>query len=112
MSIRIRNWPIVGIFAMVVFCLLPILSKAVTVEMEDDDEGLSASPTVAPVNKNSKIEPIKTPSSSPASLTESIKARVRIGDKIGFYYFVQSGFVTRNMSRVHSLGRVAGAFNK
>jgi hypothetical protein len=46
----------------------------------------------------------ETLANSPGSFRE----RVRISDKVGFYYFVSAGFLVSDSSQVHSIGKVIG----
>jgi hypothetical protein len=124
--LRTKNfgWWTSVFLAMVVFGLVPVFSKAVTVEVEEDEEDVAATPTdVPPINKpktdqakasardQAPTQAVVSENTSAADMT-SLKARVRISDKIGFYYFVKAGFVTRNEAQPHFIGKVAGNFNE
>ncbi len=108
---------------MIIFALIPNFSKAVTVEVEEDEEDVAAVPTVVSPENKPKTEQVKNtlrsqasvqtvvPQNSTAPGTESLKPRVRINDKIGFYYFVRAGFVTRSQVQPHFIGKVVGNFD-
>jgi hypothetical protein len=100
---RIKSW---GMMTMG-FLLVAVLSAgsfrlmAATIETEDDDDNA----------------PPPTPSKSDASTGGSGKleleqalTRARIDDLIGFFYFVKSGYVVPDPSRVPSLGKIIGSF--
>ena len=76
---------------------------SVTVEVDDDDAAPGSTP--AP----SVSQPAKNPSEALSEEAENKAARVRISQKIGFYYFLKAGFTVLDDSRVSSVGRVLGA---
>src|SRR5579863_8923060 len=123
MRINPWNWKTTLFVSMLMMSLFPIHSKAVTVEVEEDEEDVAATPAAVPVASKAKMESVATkpqaavppPSSSaaqePPPQAGTLKARVRINDKIGFYYFVRAGFVSRNEAQPHFIGKVAGSFD-
>jgi hypothetical protein len=144
---------------MVFFSLLGTgsLLRATTVEVENEDDDISAAPTPvqnkvipqavpqkdealdpnlemegeakdvlsssSPVPKNSptpekKKLPLETPTPTAVSVVdqpkmavsekpvEASRPRVRISDKVGFYYFVSAGFLASDPSQIPSIGTV------
>ena len=73
--------------------------SAKTLEMEQEDGAVgSATPTA--VDQEMDQEPS----------ADSGQSRVRMSDNIGFYYFVSSGYVTDDPSKIPTLGSVLGSF--
>jgi hypothetical protein len=84
---------------------------AATIEVENDDEDVGGSPTPMPVAPNTKIEKkqVLVEGSSPSAEKPLIKTR--IDDSIGFYYFVKSGYVVSDKSKISSIGSVLGTLD-
>ncbi len=94
---------------------------AKTIEVEEDSESLSASPTpvaVSPAQKTqkttaksitTKTKPVLNNNDTlEASPSGSLTARVRAGDNISFYYFTKAGFVANQPSQIPSIGKIVG----
>lgn len=93
-----------------------------TIEIEDEDVvAVTPTPVVkavpkAPTRSDELVEPTKAGKPQPSSQTSKeasapVRAaatgpRVRMDDKIGFHYFVKSGYVVQEGSDVASVGRV------
>ncbi len=75
--------------------LSPVRLGAVTLEVEEGDS--NASPASAPAGSAG------APS---AGMTENKPAKVRISEKVGFYYFMKSGFVLSDDLKVPMVGKV------
>ncbi|HEY5040175.1 MAG TPA: hypothetical protein VIJ93_13995 [bacterium] len=80
--------------------------KAATIEVENDDEDVLTSPTPAPPVSNSKIEKKQASSEGSSPSAEKPLVKTRIDDSIGFYYFVKSGYVVPDESKIPSIGHV------
>ena len=104
MSIDLKRRFGFAFFAVLVFSMMgPLRSGAVTVEEEDADSA-SPVPTVS--------QPAGGPSAGAlAASPENKSARVRISEKIGFYYFLRSGFLVSDDSKVSPVGNVLGSSN-
>jgi len=111
-------------------------ARAVTVEVENDDEDVAPTPMVAapkapakpapaPVMKGKpkatlnsipKTQPIAQqppiPKAESTQTTTPSGKKVRINDKIGFYYFVKAGYAVSDEEKVRSVGRVIGSMER
>lgn len=94
----------------------PSKGTAKTIEVEEEDEEIPAQPLptrpVSPSPRSSlpgkpsfQAAPAKGTAAFPGVSTPERK-RVRIGDQVGFYYFVKAGYAVSNDSEVPCLGKV------
>ena len=100
---------------------LPKMNAAVTTSAKEKSPGPSQAPKV-PAKNEDKIPPPPpaVPSSAPPMVAppapvapnETTMPRVRISDKIGFYYLVKAGFFTKEKDRVPKIGKVLGSFDE
>src|SRR5689334_21245490 len=100
-----NRW-IVGAAALAWFsaCGAGWVSKAATIETEEDED--IAAPQTPTPEKTGMTEQ-STPAITPAE--EKSTPRTRISDSIGFFYFVQSGYLVNSPSRVPEIGKVWGS---
>ncbi len=93
--------------------------------LEKAEASDKASPFPSPTPQMSPTQTVKkAPLATPTSSTlpeesqtksdlrknpiETSRQRVRISDKVGFYYFVSAGFLVSDPSQIHSIGKVIG----
>lgn len=120
---------------------VPAWNHAATIEVEQDDDEVAAGPTPAavaapksvapspapvkekavtsPANKKEEKVPPPAPAMTPvpkdetrATTSESAMPRVRVSDKMGFYYLVQAGFLAKDRGQITSVGKVIGSFDE
>lgn len=103
-------------------------AKTVEVEVEEEDvqavenpksepaKPAKAAPAAVPVKPvkaaPAAAAPVKTPTSAPVAAVEvspeSSMPRTRVGDKVGMYYFIKSGFVVPDESKPAAAALVKG----
>ncbi len=125
-KLKVSAFSLILISVLIVSFLRPVLAVSATIEVEEDEADMDAPPTPtvpAPRSENTRREDSKAreePPKSEITLKQdkpvedkpgSKMARVRINDKIGFYYFVSSGFLVPEESKVSSVGHVVGSFD-
>ena len=87
-------------------------------EMEGESKAVLPPSLPTPITKKRPLEtptptvvsaeiPIKNESSPNSS--EPFRSRVRISDKVGFYYFVSASFLVSDPAQIHSIGKVIGS---
>ena len=105
----------------------PRISVAATIEVESDDDALSAPPTPSFTKTSAVQEVISTPvipqkETKPLPISKAITPKssltnepeptsqnnTRINDNIGFYQFVKSGYMVRDINQAPGIGRVIG----
>jgi hypothetical protein len=115
-----------GLAVFSIFALGSQFPVAATVELEEADEMVPAAPAKENSPKPEKAKPEAAPPvenvnsspekpiapAAPRAQTAASQPRVRISDKVGFYYFLKSGFLVSDESKIDAVGKVLGSFNE
>lgn len=116
MPIKRRRWlKLVPLAVAAFLAVFPL--KATTIEVESDDEEIEASPTPAaqaparvpakPATASKASPAPASPKTGPAVQSPDTTRRVRVSDKVGFYYFVKAGYAA-DPGKLTAAGQVVG----